>query len=69
MNRTRRPIPACPRCGSRDSIRIILNQPRPELPVRDRPARSLLERIGLGMDNPDRVCKRCGLQWRSRSMR
>lgn len=64
MNQLKRPLPACPRCGSRDSIRIILGQPRPDLPVRS--PRPLLRRLPtLGIDNPDRVCKRCGYQWRS----
>ncbi len=60
-----RPPPACPRCGSRDTIRVVLHQPRPDLPRRTGPAPPLLRRLGLSVDETDRVCKRCGYQWRS----
>jgi len=66
MNRLKRPVPTCPRCGSRETIRIVLGQPRPDLPIRSQPRITIFSRLGLGVDNPDRVCKRCGLQWRTR---
>lgn len=59
--------PACPQCGSRESHRITLSQPRPDLPKRERRPGGILGTLGLGVDNPDRVCRRCGHQWRSKS--
>ena len=61
MNRKHRT--ACPRCGWHDTVPIVHGQPRPDLarlPERSRPA---LLRWLRGMDNPDRVCKKCGHQW------
>jgi hypothetical protein len=61
----RRPLPACPRCASRETVRIVLGQPRPDLPIRGPVRPPLRGRPSLGMDQVDRVCKRCGHQWRS----
>lgn len=58
-------VPRCPRCGSSDTIRIALGQPRPDLPRRDPDRASVLDRLGGGVDNPDRVCRKCGHQWRT----
>ncbi len=55
--------PVCPRCGWPDTVPIVHGQPRPDLkrlPERERPARLRWLR---GMDNPDRVCRKCGHQW------
>jgi DNA-directed RNA polymerase subunit RPC12/RpoP len=56
---------ACPRCGSRDTVRIVLGRPRPDLPRRGPRSGTVLDRLGGGgVDNPDRVCRKCGHQWR-----
>lgn len=58
----------CPQCGSRNTVRIALGRPRPDLPRGQRKPKSLLERLGGGIDNPDRVCRKCGYQWKSRTL-
>jgi ribosomal protein S27AE len=56
----------CPRCGSRDTVRIALGRPRPDLPRQEPRPKSIRDRLGGGgVDNPDRVCRKCGHQWRS----
>jgi ribosomal protein S27AE len=53
----------CPRCGSPDTIPIVHGQPRPDLPAG-------IEKIQpfkpprVGIDDVDRVCRKCGHQWR-----
>jgi len=58
----------CPRCGSRDTIRIALSRPRPDLPRREPGPGLGRPWPGGGVDNPDRVCRKCGHQWRSKPL-
>jgi ribosomal protein S27AE len=56
----------CPRCGSLDTVRIVLGQPRPDLPPRGPQKKDIPSILGGGgVDNPDRVCRKCGHQWRA----
>lgn len=54
---------ACPRCGSVETMPIVHGQPRPDLPkgidkvIPFRPPR-------VGVDDVDRVCGKCGHQFR-----
>ncbi|MGH7554824.1 MAG: hypothetical protein ACREMQ_17630 [Longimicrobiales bacterium] len=54
----------CPRCGSVETQAIRTGWPEPELgqkqPSEGPPFKKL-----LGIDNPDRVCKKCGHQWQA----
>lgn len=56
----------CPRCGSTDTMPIRSGWPEPELGQKSPREGPIGGRI-LGIDNPNRVCKKCGHQWQTRT--
>lgn len=54
--------PICPRCGSIETRAIRSGWPEPELGGK-MPREGPLGGQLLGIDNPDRVCTKCGHQW------
>jgi hypothetical protein len=59
----KRKKPICPRCGSVDTMPIVLTQPRPDLP-HFKKTESLFGTLQPAMDDFDCVCKECGHMWR-----
>ncbi len=54
----------CPRCGSVETLPIHAGWPEPELGQKGPPQGPPFRKL-LGIDNPDRVCKKCGHQWQT----
>ncbi len=68
MTRRERPV-FCPRCGSHETQAIRTGWPEPELgQTSPRQGGVPFGRL-LGIDNPDRVCRKCGQQWLTRAGR
>jgi hypothetical protein len=56
----------CPRCGSTETVAVSVGWPVPELGQKEGPFKGPPGSRTLGIDNPDRVCRKCGHQWLSR---
>jgi hypothetical protein len=59
----RRSRRVCPRCGSRDSVRIVFGYPSPELFEEARQGKVALGGCLIDVDNPTRECRACEHRW------
>ena len=55
----------CPRCGGEDFVPLVMGFPSPELFELAEQGRVVLGGCEVGLQQPDVVCRTCGLEWGS----
>lgn len=55
----------CPKCGSRETVRIVYGFPAPELVEEAQRGKVELGGCCMTPDQPERRCKSCGYSWRA----